>query len=99
MTTPCGKKISQTTAIIRYVASELNLFGKSNAERAVIDSTIVCNKEIVDIMRDIKFSPSEKKTVMLVFFNVKNIKKNLYFYFFDDSIFFIFYFLLFNLSL
>ena len=67
LTTPCGKKISQTTAIIRYVASELNLFGKCNAQRAVIDSTIVCNKEIGDIMPGIKFSPSEKKTVKLIF--------------------------------
>ena len=55
LTTPCGKKISQTTAIIRYVASELNLFGKSNVERAVIDSTIVCNKEIGDMLVDVKY--------------------------------------------
>ena len=78
MTTPCGKKISQTTAIIRYVANELNLFGKSNVQRAVIDSTIVCNKEIGDIMPGIKFSPSEKNTVRLVLLNVKDNKKILF---------------------
>ena len=92
MTTPCGKKISQTTAIIRYVANELNLFGKSNAERAVIDSTIVCNKEIGDIMPGIKFSPSEKNTVRLVLLNVKDNKKILFLsflsFFFSLNIFF-----------
>ena len=65
MTTPCGKKISQTTAIIRYVASELNLFGKTNVQRAVIDSTIVCNKEIGDILVDVVFSNKSDKEEVL----------------------------------
>ena len=70
LTTPCGKKISQTTAIIRYVASELNLFGKSNTQRAVIDSTIVCNREIVDTLADIKWCECDKKKVK--FFDLYN---------------------------
>ena len=65
LTTPCGNKISQTTAIIRYVASELNLFGKSNVERAVIDSTIICNKEIGDILVDVVFSNKSDKEKVL----------------------------------
>ena len=61
LTTPCGKKISQTTAVIRYVANELNLFGKCNVQRAVIDSTIICNKEIGDFVVDIVFSSKSDK--------------------------------------
>ena len=60
----------------------MNLFGKSNVQRAVIDSTIVCNKEIGDIMPGIKFSPSEKNTVRLVLLNVKDNKKNCFYHFY-----------------
>ncbi|XP_066936527.1 glutathione S-transferase-like [Clytia hemisphaerica] len=56
LTTSCGKKISQTTAIIRYVANELKLFGKNNVEQALIDLTIVSNKELSDKAIDIVFS-------------------------------------------
>ena len=64
LTTPCGKKISQTTAIIRYVASELNLFGKDNLERAVIDSTIVSNKELGDIGVEIMFKLDDEEKIV-----------------------------------
>jgi len=68
LTTPCGKKISQTTAIIRYIADELKLFGKSNLERALIDSTIVSNKEIGDMVVEILFKlKDEEKLVSCVF--------------------------------
>ena len=63
LTTTCGKKISQTTAIIRYVANELNLFGKCNVQKAVIDSTIVCIKEIGDTLTDIKWNQCDKEKV------------------------------------
>lgn len=48
LTTPCGAKIIQTTAIIRYVAAELNLMGENNVERGLIDGIIVSNKELHD---------------------------------------------------
>ena len=66
LTTTCGKRIGQTASIIRYVADELKLFGKNTVERALIDTTIVCNKEIEDTSIQMFNAQTDKDKVINV---------------------------------
>ncbi|XP_057293250.1 glutathione S-transferase A2-like [Hydractinia symbiolongicarpus] len=61
LTTQCGKKIVQTAAILRYVATELNLMGECNGQRALIDGIVVTHKEIHDAAIDIAFFTKEEE--------------------------------------
>ncbi|XP_057293615.1 glutathione S-transferase-like [Hydractinia symbiolongicarpus] len=60
LTTPCGKKIVQTTAILRYVANELNLYGNGNVERAMIDAIVDTHKEVHDLMISLEFGTKDE---------------------------------------
>lgn len=66
LTTQCGKKIVQTTAILRYVATELNLMGECNGQRALIDGIVVTHKEIHDAAVDIAFFTKEEEKVRMI---------------------------------
>jgi len=66
LTTPCGTKLSQSCAVLRYLGNAFNLYGDTNVDRANIDAVIDFNKEIHDNFIAIQFSQDEAlKTTMI----------------------------------
>jgi len=66
LTTPCGTKLSQSCAILRYLGNAFNLYGDTNIDRANIDAVIDFNKEIHDNFVSIQFSQDEAQKTTLM---------------------------------
>lgn len=65
LTTPCGKKLVQTLAILRYLGNELNLYGKTNLDKQRIDAMIDFGKDIYDRSVDIIFYTPDEELVRI----------------------------------
>ena len=65
LTTPCGKKLVQTLAILRYLGNELNLYGKTNLDKQRIDAMIDFGKDIYDRSVDIIFDSPDEELVRI----------------------------------
>ncbi|XP_008823451.1 glutathione S-transferase alpha-3-like [Nannospalax galili] len=72
-----GMKLVQTGAILSYIASKYNLYGKDMKERALIDMYTEGIADLNEIVLIYPFLPSEKKEASLS--NIKDKARNRYF--------------------